>query len=347
VPVVKVTTSSPHARWPIARQTPGGLAKWGDYHFVINQDIPACDAWVVIDDLQYRESCPCPPQRTILASTEPPIHGRYYEAFLAQFGLVVTCGGYDYRQPNVYESFPLQPWYFALNCATNRPNRIASQPSYFTYDQIKSLQPSKTRLLSVVCSAKVHSEGHKKRLEFVTALKRHFGDRLDWFGIGIRPIVDKSEAILDYKYHIAIENSCYPHYWTEKLADSYLGWALPIYYGCPNVTDYFDQRAMVRINLEDLDASISSIENALKTDAWEVSQGAIAQARQTVLDQYNFFPFVISLLSTLGSSGEGSRVVLRPHSHFVGRLRTSLQKAKAKLQFGWGITNLLPFLRKI
>lgn len=136
MPVVKVTTSSPHARWPIARQTPGGLAKWGDYHFVINQDIPACDAWVVIDDLQYRESCPCPPQRTILASTEPPIHGRYYEAFLAQFGLVVTCGGYDYRQPNVYESFPLQPWYFALNCIPI--DRIGSQVNLPILLMIKS-----------------------------------------------------------------------------------------------------------------------------------------------------------------------------------------------------------------
>ena len=49
-----------------------------------------------------------------------------------------------------------------------------------------------------------------------------FGTRLDVFGRGIRSIPDKAAGILPYRYHIALENSQFYDYWTEKLA----GWNL-------------------------------------------------------------------------------------------------------------------------
>ena len=57
--------------------------------------------------------------------------------------------------------------------------------------------------------------------------------------IDINPIEDKFDALIGYKYHLALENSVIPDYWTEKLADSLLAWCKPIYYGCPNINDYF------------------------------------------------------------------------------------------------------------
>lgn len=54
-----------------------------------------------------------------------------------------------------------------------------------------------------------------------------------------------------YKYVLAIENGQCMDYWTEKLADSYLAGCYPIYYGCPNISDYFKQDSMLKVDIRD------------------------------------------------------------------------------------------------
>jgi len=120
--------------------------------------------------------------------------------------------------------------------------------------------PLKKNFCRIIYSDKKLTEGHVKRHEFVASLKAHFGDELDIFGRGFRYVSDKWDAIADYKYHIVIENSRFPHYWTEKLADAFLGWSLPIYYGCPNITDYFDPNSFVSIDIESPKLSILKID---------------------------------------------------------------------------------------
>ena len=44
---VRLTTSFPS--WPLLRQTPGGRGVWGDHRFFVNEDVDACDYWVVYD----------------------------------------------------------------------------------------------------------------------------------------------------------------------------------------------------------------------------------------------------------------------------------------------------------
>lgn len=345
MPIVKVTTSYP--AWPLARQTPGDSARWGDWQFVINQPINDCDAWVVLDDLRAVERCQCPANRTMLINLEPPTHSGYDARFLVPFAVVAACGGHGFAHPNVRESFPPQPWYFGLDFSKTKPNTLANRFSFLTYEQIATLKPSKTKELSVVCSNKHFTEGQRHRLAFVERLKAHFGERLDWFGAGVRPITDKAQAVLDYRYHIAIENGSFPHYWTEKLADPYLGWAMPVYCGCPNVTDYFDERAMLCVDIAQPDEAIKRIEQAMAEDLWRNSLPALAEARRLVLERYNLFPFIIDLLKKLPPATERQPITLRPNAHHVGRVRSALRRLRAKMQFGLGVTKLFPALRKL
>ena len=46
---------------------------------------------------------------------------------------------------------------------------------------------------------------------------------------------DKAEAIAPYAYHLVLENNYIDNFWTEKLADAWIGWALPLYLGAPNL----------------------------------------------------------------------------------------------------------------
>jgi hypothetical protein len=53
-------------------------------------------------------------------------------------------------------------------------------------------------------------------------------------------------AIFDgYQYSIVIENSREINYFSEKLLDCLLTKTVPIYFGCPNISDYFDTEGWI------------------------------------------------------------------------------------------------------
>jgi hypothetical protein len=150
--------------------------------------------------------------------------------------------------------------------------------------------------MSVITSSKDFTEGHQKRLNFVRKLKDYFGEDIDVFGRGIREVDDKWDALSPYKYHIALENSVYPHYWTEKLGDVYLSGAYPIYYGCPNLGDYFPAASYTRINIDNIEGAIRTIEECIRERRYEASLDRIIEARNLVLDHYNLFALITKLV---------------------------------------------------
>ena len=52
-------------------------------------------------------------------------------------------------------------------------------------------------------------------------------------------IVNKKDALLDYTFSIAIENSIEQGYFTEKFTDCVLTDVTPIYHGCPDIHKYY------------------------------------------------------------------------------------------------------------
>uniref|UniRef100_A0A7S2DJ44 Fucosyltransferase n=1 Tax=Octactis speculum TaxID=3111310 RepID=A0A7S2DJ44_9STRA len=51
-------------------------------------------------------------------------------------------------------------------------------------------------------------------------------------------------------FHIAIENVSQKDYFTEKLIDCLLTRTVPVYWGCPNICDYFDVSGIIVIEDE-------------------------------------------------------------------------------------------------
>jgi len=56
---------------------------------------------------------------------------------------------------------------------------------------------------------------------------------------------DSKKWIMGTQFSIAIENCNQRNYMSEKLLDCFMSLTVPIYIGCPNVTDYFDARGML------------------------------------------------------------------------------------------------------
>ncbi len=92
-----------------------------------------------------------------------------------------------------------------------------------------------------------------------------------------------------------MENSRYPHYFTEKLTDTYLGHAYPFYYGCPNLSDYYSADAFTPIDIKDPKTAIKNIERAIDADLYSLNQKHLHEARDLTLNKYNLFPMLAEI----------------------------------------------------
>ncbi len=291
---MRIKLSYYFANEPLFRQTPGGLGVWKGHQFLGNDPgVRQCDMWVVLDDIAEEEEVAFVQSgRAVLITLEPPLTREYQPGFLAQFDLVVSCHR-NLRHPNVRVEYQGQTWHIGMHKGANANDRPAFRGT-IDYDALLAMPPpQKTAALSVICSASSRLPGHRARREFVDRLEARLGDRVDVFGRGVRPIPDKADAILPYRYHIALENSALRDYWTEKLSDSYLGWAFPIYWGCQNICDYLPSDGLIQIDIGRPEEAIATIERTIDTDLTAEHAAGLAQARSLVLDRYNTFDVIL------------------------------------------------------
>jgi hypothetical protein len=277
-----VKISCPLPGYPISdqnvplRQTPGGKGVWGEYNFVVNQDIDECDYWVVFDQIHETEMCKCSPYNTIFITGEPEEIVTYPTGFINQFGHVIT------GHQNIIKNSRVQSKKYAY---------IQGQ-SWFvnkTYDELSDIrQLFKPRTLSLITTTK-----HEKRYKFALDLKNHFGEHLDLFGIGINPIKDKWDAIAPYRYSVVLENFRNYNYISEKLYDTYLAQAFPFYHGCKNIDDYYPKEAYEEIDINYLDYSIDVIERAINDPEHYINAAPyLNRAKDLTLNKYNVFKII-------------------------------------------------------
>jgi hypothetical protein len=308
--VIRVKLTTDPFPWPLFRQTPNRSGRWGDCVFLHNQPVEECDAWVVYGDIHQPESTRCPRENTVFVITEPASVLRFSPHFLAQFHTVLTCQP-NVRHPRLIHGHPGLPWHIGVR----RPPGLPDECIYDYDDFKRDPPPQKTKLLSVIDSDKVMTEGHCRRRDFVKRLRDHFGDRIDVFTATRGRVPDKWAAIAPYRFHVTIENSNYEDYWSEKLSDTFLAWARPIYNGCPNIADYFPPRSLTTIDIGRPDEAIAAIDRAIAEDADRAAADDLAEARRLVLDHHNLFPLLADLVAKL-PGGRREVVRARPRERF-------------------------------
>ena len=249
------------------------------YEFIYD---PACDEYdwlVVFDEMPAAsEELRCPPERTILCTWEPVSIKGYSRAYTRQFGHLLT----------------------------NRPPEAERHPRYrlgrgyfiwFVHDIPKVVELSaKTKALSAVCSAKqMKHTKHRARFKLVEALAKAVPD-MDWFGKGVRPLARKEDALVPYRYHIAIENHIGAHHWTEKFADAILCECLPFYAGDPALTEIFPKESFIPIPIDDPAEAIRIVKAAIANDEYAKRREAVLEAKRLILAKYNFWHQVIEVI---------------------------------------------------
>lgn len=127
-------------------------------------------------------------------------------------------------------------------CPLTGLTQFNTLPVTFNKEELKVY--SKTKEVSCITSTKAFLPGHRTRLELVEQIQH----RVDLYGRGIKEIPSKLEALKEYRYSVVIENDTSENYYTEKLTDCLLTGTIPIYYGCPNIGEFFDIAGILTFN---------------------------------------------------------------------------------------------------
>ncbi len=175
------------------------------------------------------------------------------------------------------------------------PNKCQPCVNWFpklSYEELLELKPPKKDLeISWVTSNNSDLYGHKLRLSFIKYLKDK-GFPFNLYGRGFTPIIDKKDGILPYKYSIAIENFQIKEYWTEKIADCFLCWTIPFYWGAPNIDKYFPDGSYILIDPKRPKWSLDKISDIISSNYYAENLEFIREARELVLNKYQLFPYM-------------------------------------------------------
>jgi Glycosyltransferase family 10 (fucosyltransferase) C-term len=261
----------------LLRQLPDGDGshEWDGVQFTLDA-VTTCDYLIVFNRIPEDLAITCPPEHIWCITQEPPVpeytwlqqgFSAFHRVFTQYENLTDTC---------YTHSHGALPWWVGKS-----------------YTELKCLPaPEKVNKLAWITSNATGRPGHQQRMAFL----KHIQSQLDFdlWGKGFQPLDDKWDGLAPYRYALAIENHSSPYYWTEKLMDCFLSWTMPIYYGCTNIDDYFPAEALLKIDINQPQAAIEIIREALASDLWLKNRDAIAYARELCLDKHQFFPFIVN-----------------------------------------------------
>lgn len=299
----------------LARQTPGGQGAWGPLRGVATPR--EADWLVVLEDLPAgTRRSDIDLERTIFLPREP----------------VAVRAHKDYEALRAPLAFTHEDIHQAAVWRVMRPYEELAAAEY----------PAKTRPLSSVTSAANQTPGHATRLRFLRDFAHRHPGVLDVYGYGWKdelgeaykgeignrfakitdfPALCKLGGLGDYRYALAFENCRAKNYFSEKAVDCWLAWAKPIYWGCPNLADYFPPESFHAIDPE----GPGCVDRVAELVAQPISEREIAamrEARRLVLERYNIWPTVQEIV-------EGRRSLRAPAPSLLRRVAALIKRAQA------------------
>ncbi len=167
----------------------------------------------------------------------------------------------------------------------------------------------KKDIVSSICSSKYFDEGHIHRIDFLKFLEAKGDVKLNIYNKDnkhmfknykgrLTPGIDKSKGIVPFKYYFMVENNYEPDFITEKLWEPILCESLVFYYGCPNTSDYIDDRAYVQLDMHDFEKSYQIVKQAIAEDWWSQRIEYIRTEKKKILNELAFFPTIQSIIQT-------------------------------------------------
>ncbi len=133
-------------------------------------------------------------------------------------------------------------------------------------EEYNSIEPSDKKFqMSSITGHKNMTKGHRLRQELLARQHEIILQTLPFRNPKLKqfdiPILGDSKLPLfrDSKFSLVIENSRQENYFTEKLLDCLLTLTIPVYYGAPNISDFFDTTGWIILESDCVDNCITII----------------------------------------------------------------------------------------
>lgn len=138
--------------------------------------------------------------------------------------------------------------------------------------------------LSFVMSQKNFLPGHRMRHQYKDVISKERNFNLV-FPSSI-PMDEKYKLFEDTMFHIAIENTQNVNYISEKIVDCFMSYTIPIYWGCPNIGDYFNTKGIIFFNSKEELNQI--LDNLTEKDYYD-RLDAVLENYQIANEKYAFY----------------------------------------------------------
>jgi len=307
----------------VLRQTPGGEGIWNGLQFTVGP-VQECDYLIILNYCPMRVlEVLCPKENVWAIMQEPYMKG--LTDWMAEkhehFSKVFTHHPPS-EDPKYTVSHPSIPWH------VNK-----------TFDELEKAEiPEKRHHVSWVVGDAKDLPGHMKRWRFLKYIQENNIVYIDLYGRAVRFIEDKWDALAPYRFSLAVENTSRVDYWTEKVADCFLTWTVPIYYGCPNLEDYFPEKSFFRIDIDKAAESMRAIRDIISENNWKERLPALEEARNLVLHRYQLFPHVAQLIREYGTEKAEKHAISIPEYRRSAIARFYRLRYKARRETGkfWG-----------
>lgn len=113
----------------------------------------------------------------------------------------------------------------------------------------------KSKKCSMFASDRQMVDGHRYRHEVAARLQHS----VDLFGgahgsptLGGEGFAGKAQSLAPYMFSVAMENCVVPLYYTEHLTNCFVTGTVPVYWGCREIAEVFDERGVIWLS-EDFD----------------------------------------------------------------------------------------------
>jgi GR25 family glycosyltransferase involved in LPS biosynthesis len=267
-----------------------------DYYVIINKPLNESDFYV--------------PERTLVFQMEPTVFDE-----TKHWG-TKTWGKWANPDPSVFFHVHDHARYL------NNVQWLFRYPLSRLQDNSTFDPSDKLNRVSCVSSRKMFDKGHILRNNLLRHIDDHYLDDkpitknptdalqsfINVFGsnnhfnyrayVGKLPEDNIFYGIKPYKYYFMCENNSEHNYATEKIWEPILCETLCFYWGCPNLADYIDPRAFVQLDMNDVDASMRIMEQAIREDWWSQRIQYIRAAKHKIINELAFFPTLHSLIHT-------------------------------------------------
>ena len=102
--------------------------------------------------------------------------------------------------------------------------------------------------------------------------------------------VFKEDALLDYEFSIAIENSKEDYYISEKFTDCFMNNCVPIYDGCNLTHEFYNPQSFEKIDIE-ADNAIDTLRIILKNTNEKYAE-SVQQSKIKYFTDYNIYTYL-------------------------------------------------------